>query len=232
MGNSGITAECEAAEVCDRAGSPDCGACPAEERAAVLAAKKQGSRVRGRPFPRGVSGNPKGRPRGSRNKVTVMLTEMLDGEGEAIMGKLIDLAKAGRPLALRLAMERLVPIRAARDRTLELEPDDLPPMQRASDLVAALGAVIRRAAAGDITLSEAREFAGLIEMERRAIETADLAVKVEALEARGVPVAEGRRIGFAPGEATAAELRARIRRLSEPAREDLPVIDRPAEGGE
>ena len=43
-------------------------------------AKKQ----RGRPFKAGRSGNPEGRPRGSRNKATIAVEALLDGEAKAI----------------------------------------------------------------------------------------------------------------------------------------------------
>ena len=42
-------------------------------------AKKQ----RGRPYKAGRSGNPEGRPRGSRNKATMAVEALLDGEAKA-----------------------------------------------------------------------------------------------------------------------------------------------------
>jgi len=62
----------------------------------------------GKPF---VPGNRhgKGRPAGSRNKASLELQELLEGEGPAIMRKLIRLAKAGNERALRLCLERLIP---------------------------------------------------------------------------------------------------------------------------
>jgi hypothetical protein len=38
----------------------------------------------GRPFAKGESGNPGGRPVGSRNKTTIALENLLDGQAEAI----------------------------------------------------------------------------------------------------------------------------------------------------
>jgi hypothetical protein len=46
---------------------------------------------------------------GSRNKATLALQELLDGEAEAIMRKLINLAKGGDMTAIRLCIERLIP---------------------------------------------------------------------------------------------------------------------------
>jgi hypothetical protein len=60
---------------------------------------------------------------------------------------------------------------------------DLPAIRKAADVVDAMGAVIAAAAAGDLTLEEARGFAELLDAHRRALETQELAVKVQLLEA-------------------------------------------------
>src|SRR3954465_3081685 len=51
---------------------------------------KQGGR-----FPPGQSGNPLGRPAGSCNKATLLLADLIDGEGEDIVRALVTAAKAG-----------------------------------------------------------------------------------------------------------------------------------------
>jgi Family of unknown function (DUF5681) len=61
---------------------------------------------RGRPFERGKSGYPKGRPKGARSTATVLAESLLDGEAEALTRKLIDMAKDGDSAALRLCIER------------------------------------------------------------------------------------------------------------------------------
>jgi hypothetical protein len=139
-------------------------------------------RVRGR-FARGVSGNPAGRPRGSRNRTAALCADLLSADAAPIFEKVIKMAKRGDAIALKLCVDRLLPVRAARDRAVELV---LPAAECAADLVRAAAVVIDRAAAGDITLSEAKEFMALLEQQRRAIETSDLAVRIEALEASGV----------------------------------------------
>jgi len=153
----------------------------------------------------GRSGNPAGRPKGSRNRVTQVCSELLAADAEAVIARLIREAKKGEPLAMRLVVERLVPIRAARDRAVDLA---LPDVGRAVDLVEAAAAVVSHAAQGDITLSEAREFMGLLEGERKLMETADLAVRLEALEG-------ARRSESVAGELErmAPDLRARVRFL-------------------
>ena len=139
-----------------------------------------------------MSGNPAGRPKGSLNKSTVLLAELLDGEGALIVRKAIDLAKEGSPLGLRLCFERLVP---RRERVVEI---DLPKVRKAVDVADAVAVVIAEAAAGNLTLPEAKDFLVLLEQQRKALETTELAVRLELLEraAGSGADADGRVIGF------------------------------------
>jgi hypothetical protein len=50
--------------------------------------KKQGKTKAGH-FPKGTSGNPQGRPLGARNKATLAIEALLEGEAEAITRKAI-----------------------------------------------------------------------------------------------------------------------------------------------
>jgi hypothetical protein len=61
----------------------------------------------GRPFEPGQSGNPAGRPKGSRNKATLAVEVLLDGEAESITRKAIELAKKGDLAAIRLCLDRI-----------------------------------------------------------------------------------------------------------------------------
>jgi Family of unknown function (DUF5681) len=53
------------------------------------------------PFEPGQSGNPAGNPKGTRNKTTLAVEALLDGEAETLTRKAIELAKAGDLAALR-----------------------------------------------------------------------------------------------------------------------------------
>jgi hypothetical protein len=88
-------------------------------------------------FKKGRSGNPKGKPRGARNKATLAAEALLDGEVEAITRKAIERAKEGDMAAIRLCLERILP--AVKSRPIEI---DLPPVETAEDITAAHGAVI------------------------------------------------------------------------------------------
>ena len=75
--------------------------------------KKEGRRP-------GESGNPNGRPPGSRNKTTLAVESLLDGEAENLTRKAIELAKDGDLTALRLCLERIAPPRKDRPVTFSL----------------------------------------------------------------------------------------------------------------
>src|SRR5258705_118225 len=57
-------------------------------------------------FQKGRSGNPKGRPKGSRNAATLACEALLDGQAEALTQKAIQMALDGDPVALRLCPPR------------------------------------------------------------------------------------------------------------------------------
>jgi hypothetical protein len=127
-------------------------------------------------FVKGASGNPAGRPVGSRNRATLAAQDLIDGSGKAIMRKAVLMAKAGDPVALRLCIERLIPRRG------HVVQFDLPKLQKVDDLVAACASVIEATADGRLTLAEASQFMQLLDVHRKTIETVELAVRIELLE--------------------------------------------------
>lgn len=159
----------------DRDPSPDALDPSAEGSVADKAAKQQ----RGRPFGKGRSGNPAGRPKGSRHRATLLAEALLDGEAERLTRKAVDLALEGDGVALRLCLERLVPPR--RERTLRLK---LPPVASPAELPAAMTVVLAAAVGGELTPGEARALTELIEACRRMHETCELAERLAALEER------------------------------------------------
>jgi hypothetical protein len=63
------------------------------------------------PFEKGESGNPAGRPRGARNRATLLMENLLADDAEAIGRKAVEMAKGGDMAAIRLCMDRLAPAR-------------------------------------------------------------------------------------------------------------------------
>ena len=61
-------------------------------------------------FPPGKSGNPAGRPLGSRNKTTQMAQALFDENGQVIVEKITELAlENGDLAALKICIDRILP---------------------------------------------------------------------------------------------------------------------------
>lgn len=137
--------------------------------------KQRGS---GRPFQPGQSGNPAGRPAGSRNATTLAVEALLEGEAVAITRRAIEAALAGDMAAVRLVMDRVAPPR--KSRPLQI---DLPDVADARGIAQAQATVVASVAGGEITPDEGMALSGLLEARRRALETEELAVRLQRLEA-------------------------------------------------
>jgi hypothetical protein len=137
---------------------------------------QRGSRVA---FLPGNTEGAAGRPKGSRNKTTVMIETLLDNEAEAITQALIRRAKKGFAVPLQIVFDRLAPAR--KDRHVQV---DLPPIVTPSDLAVAHGAIIAQVAAGELTPFEGHSLAELLDLRRRALEAVEIEARLAALEAR------------------------------------------------
>ena len=131
------------------------------------------------PFRKGQSGNPSGRQRGSRNKATLAVEALLDGEAEALTRKAVELALAGDTTALRLCLDRLAPPRKGRPITLEVGD-----VKSLNDLSAVQGEVVAALARGELTPEEAADVASVVEKLGQAWERRDLEERIQALEDR------------------------------------------------
>jgi hypothetical protein len=134
----------------------------------MMSSAKTGEQQAGR-FRKGQSGNPAGRPRGSRHSATLAAEALLEGEAEKLTRKCIELALSGDTVALKLALERIYPPR--KDRCVSFA---LPPITSARDAADIAAAVAEAVAAGHITPNEAAEIGKVIEVYVRAYQTAEL----------------------------------------------------------
>ena len=130
-------------------------------------------------FQSGISGNPNGRKAGSRNRATLLLEALLDGEAEAVTRTVIQKAKAGDMIAARLVLDRIVP--PVKERRVQIA---LPSVQSAKDIANALQQVIAAVAGGDIAPHEGQAIAALLETQRKAIETEAFEQRLANLEQR------------------------------------------------
>jgi hypothetical protein len=145
----------------------------------MAGAENSAEKQRGRPFEPGRSGNPRGKPKGTRNQVLLALDQIGAESAEAILQKAVEQAKNGNPRAMKLILSRVWPAQKGRPVMV-----DLPPISAPGDLVAALAAIAQAVAGGSITPDEGAQVAAILEMQRRAVDTAELAARVEALEAK------------------------------------------------
>ena len=123
-------------------------------------------------------GNP-GKPRGARHKATQAALALIDGEGEALTHKAIEMALAGDSVALRLCLERLAPPR--KDAPVRF---DLPAMEGAESAASAMVAILASVSKGDLTPSEAGALAKIVEGYRKTLELTELEARIRALEER------------------------------------------------
>lgn len=128
-------------------------------------------------FQPGTSGNPKGKPAGTRSKATQLLLALMEGDASAITKAVIDAAKGGDLMAAKIILDRLIP--PAKERPVNLE---LPDTQTAEGVSAAQSAILQAVAGGDLLPGEASTLSAIVESKRRAIETENLSDRIAKLE--------------------------------------------------
>jgi len=165
---------------------------------------------------KGTSGNPAGRPSGSRNKSTAFFEHLLNGQGEALIQKGIELSLKGDTRALSICWDRLLPPR--KERTIELP---MPSVNDARSASAALASVVTAVAQGRITPGEAECLSRVLETQMRVVELDALALRVAELEKvhtrtpRAIEPSDGSTLEWisrnysneTPGSGTTAEVR-------------------------
>src|SRR6476646_4375167 len=139
--------------------------------------EKTGGKQADTRFKPGQSGNPDGRPKGSRNATTLALETLLDGQATALTQKALDVALTGDIPALRLCLDRILPPR--KDSPVAF---DLPEMKTLNDAVPAMGALVKAVGQGDLTPAEAAELTKMVQAFAKIIETAELEERVRKLE--------------------------------------------------
>ena len=135
-------------------------------------------KIQGTKFAPGLSGNPSGRPKGARNKTTLVIEALLEGEAEELTRKAIEMAKAGDGPALRMCLDRLAPPR--KDAPVCFE---LPSIKTIADAVEASSALLSAVAGGDVTPDEGSRIMSLLTSHTVLVETGEFERRLEILEA-------------------------------------------------
>jgi hypothetical protein len=140
--------------------------------AAETASKGAGAAVR-----EGAVGQSGGAASRRAQKATLAAEALFDSEAEALSRKAVELALAGSEGALRICLDRIIAPR--RERPIQLV---VPPIHSASDIAAAMGAIVEAAAQGAITADEAFKLSHMVDTFVRAIETSDFDRRLQILE--------------------------------------------------
>jgi hypothetical protein len=139
--------------------------------------KNSATKTRGQ-FKKGSSGNPAGRPAGSRNKSTVACEELLEGQAEKLTQKALEMALEGNIQAMRLCLERIMP--APKERCIALESR---PLESVKDLPLQFQDIVRAVTEGRITPSEGESLFNILSGHARIMEIEEFGRRLAALEA-------------------------------------------------
>jgi Family of unknown function (DUF5681) len=145
----------------------------------VMPAETTAPKQRGRPFPKGQSGNPNGRPVGARNQATLAAEALLDGEAEKLTRKAVVLALRGNVACLRLCLDRILAPR--RERSAQFPFPALNSVVDASQAMAGIAGAVGR---GELTPVEAAQLSHIVETYVRVIETTEIERRLQVLEER------------------------------------------------
>lgn len=132
----------------------------------------------GSQFKKGQSGNPKGKPKGARNKSTLAAERLLEGSLDRICKKIEEEALSGNMQAAKMILDRLLPAR--KDRVIKI---DLPEVRTYEDILNAVGVIVNAVGNGEISPSEGESLSRTLEMYSKALETHQIELRLRALEA-------------------------------------------------
>ena len=127
-------------------------------------------------FEEGNPGGP-GRPRGSRTLRRFIFDKIGEEAAETVVNKVVEAARNGDLRAAELLFRHMCPRR--KGQPVEF---DLPPMRVAEDIVPVHAALLEAIGAGELTPDEGTAVSGVLEQQRRSIELAEIARRLEALE--------------------------------------------------
>jgi hypothetical protein len=136
---------------------------------------------RGRPFEPGNHFG-RGRPRGSRNKKTLIVRQLLDEHADSILRKAMLTGLQGDSPMLQALLSYILP----RPKDTPLKTEVLR-TATAKELSQSMDVILKRACDGQITLTQAQQLAALIETRRQLLQTEEFETRLGILEKTSSP---------------------------------------------
>jgi hypothetical protein len=122
-------------------------------------------------FKPGRSGNPAGKPKGTRNRAAALLGEISDADLKAIVAKVVTKAKAGDVTCAKLILDRVAP--PPKSRVVEIGLVEVGRHGGDEAILRSYAAIVREVASGSISPVEGLELTELLDRQRQAF--ADIA---------------------------------------------------------
>lgn len=128
-------------------------------------------------FLKGQSGNPAGKPRGARNRSSIVAERLFADEIQEICGSVIAQAKAGNMQAAKIILDRVLP--PIKDKPIQI---DLPKMATSSDLLTAMECITFAVGSGQISPLEGESIARIVDTHIKALELNEIEKRLSCLE--------------------------------------------------
>jgi uncharacterized protein DUF5681 len=130
-------------------------------------------------FHKGQSGNPKGKPRGAKNRSSIVAERLFADEIQEICGSVIPQAKAGNMQAAKIILDRVLP--PMKDKPVQI---DLPKMTSSDDLVKVVECIAYAVGSGQISPLEGESIARIVDIHIKALELNEIEKRLSNLEKR------------------------------------------------
>lgn len=125
-------------------------------------------------FVKGQSGNPNGRPKGSLNKKTLLLRGILESQSEQLARKCMEMALNGSEPAMKLCLERLVPV--VKEVPISI---DLGNLKDSPENI--IERILCNVSKGRITVTEGRKLIGMIAAKIEISKYSELEAKLDEM---------------------------------------------------
>lgn len=132
-------------------------------------------------FKKGESGNPRGKPKGSKHKTSLLAEKLFENDIEMVCNQVISQAKEGNLQAAKIILARLLPPR--KDRLINIK---LPFINDSSDALEALRMICFTVGNGEITPLEGEALSKMVEIQTKSIELYDFEKRLQAIEDRSM----------------------------------------------